>query len=762
MNTVETLVSPFKHLVMTIGELPTTFVESMSYYEAMAWLVNYLEKTVIPTVNNNAAVTEETQKLFIELKEYVDNYFANLDVQEEIDNKLDDMAEAGTLTELITAYLQMKAVLGFDTVSDMASATNVTDGSFARTYGYSVKGDGGGASYFIRTKTEADTPNNTTMIAVGDDYVAILNEFIPTPEQFGCAGDGTTDDTDKLQALITYLESEHLPLYLTKSYGITSLSISSCHIIGRSGKLIEIDSSEAHNMIEADGDCKIEGVRFEGSTLSTCVRFNNTNAGGTCLIEDCYFTGNSAEYIAVTRPNSIIKNCIFDNRGYKTTHEVRFGTGSDGSIISGCTLYDASGFNIQTYNANNIRISNNEIHNKFYTITAVPASSTLTVTVNTADNETQLKRFGVLVDGVINTSASVTNNDNGSYTITFANAVTSSNTITFLGWKSLENVNVNGGCSNIMIDNNRFDVTGDSNIVVGNDYIGTLENPKYIQIIGNNLSNAHDAGIAIISRCDSCLVSNNEIRNCSLGCNNASYNLGVIANNLKNSTISNNLVVIDNTASQAVACVSCTNYSSNYYDKKPSEYTKLAGNSCNLTDVYLPGLGSESQEGIIVDTPSFAYPAMVDLDTAFTSGHPTDDEYFTFSASGGGASQDTTNMLVGSGCIKTGSSSSAFINIRPKLTSMFKKSLVTFRLMAKAETAGDSFSISTYQKNNAGTVLNGTLHELSPSASEWNEYQIQVRTASTLADDTSTRLRITGGTGHVFVDCISVSYQPLP
>lgn len=99
IDTVDT--SPFKKLVMTIGELPTSFVESMTYYECLAWLVNFLETQVIPAVNNNGEAVEELQGLFIELKNYVDTYFDNLDVQDEIDNKLDDMVEAGTFDTII-------------------------------------------------------------------------------------------------------------------------------------------------------------------------------------------------------------------------------------------------------------------------------------------------------------------------------------------------------------------------------------------------------------------------------------------------------------------------------------------------------------------------------------------------------------------------------------------------------------------------------------------------------------------------------------
>ena len=93
--------TPFAHFCCTIGNLPTSYMISLTYEEQLLWLCQYLEKTVIPAVNTNAEAVAELQNLYIQLKEYVDNYFTNLDVQEEINNKLDNMAQSGELAELI-------------------------------------------------------------------------------------------------------------------------------------------------------------------------------------------------------------------------------------------------------------------------------------------------------------------------------------------------------------------------------------------------------------------------------------------------------------------------------------------------------------------------------------------------------------------------------------------------------------------------------------------------------------------------------------
>lgn len=96
---------PFTRFCCSIGAIPASYLVSMSYEEQLLWLCDFLENTVIPTVNNNGEAVAELQSLFIQLKDYVDNYFKNLDVQNEINNKLDEMANDGTLYNIINNTL---------------------------------------------------------------------------------------------------------------------------------------------------------------------------------------------------------------------------------------------------------------------------------------------------------------------------------------------------------------------------------------------------------------------------------------------------------------------------------------------------------------------------------------------------------------------------------------------------------------------------------------------------------------------------------
>lgn len=229
--------SPFTRFCCTIGNIPASYLVAMSYEEQLLWLCNFLENTVIPTINNNGEAVTELQKLFIqftndlsnqqenfeinitklfeELKSFVNNYFDNLDVQTEINNKLNEMQEDGTLQEIISQYLNSKAIFGFDNVNELKEATNLIDGSYAKTLGYYNKNDNGSALYKIRNITNDDVVDDMFIIPLNKDNLIaelIFNDII-LPEQVGCYGNGVNDDTTKFKKLIEYLENNNLNLY---------------------------------------------------------------------------------------------------------------------------------------------------------------------------------------------------------------------------------------------------------------------------------------------------------------------------------------------------------------------------------------------------------------------------------------------------------------------------------------------------------------------------------------------------------------------
>lgn len=161
----------------TIGMIPTSYKVSLTYEEQIIAIGHYLEETVIPALNNNAEAVAELQNLFIELKNYVNNYFDNLDVQEEINNKLDNMAQSGELANIIASYLEVNSLLCFNTINDLKNADNLIDGSFTRIFGKLTYNDGYGNFYKIRALVNTDVIDDDNIVAL-TNYPTLVAEKI--------------------------------------------------------------------------------------------------------------------------------------------------------------------------------------------------------------------------------------------------------------------------------------------------------------------------------------------------------------------------------------------------------------------------------------------------------------------------------------------------------------------------------------------------------------------------------------------------------
>ena len=97
-----TPLQPFKYWCEKI--LPLTYDDSVSYYELLCKVVEYLNYSMddVTTLNEDMTALYES---YSQLQGYVNTYFDNLDVQQEIDNKLDAMVVDGTLTRLVRPFV---------------------------------------------------------------------------------------------------------------------------------------------------------------------------------------------------------------------------------------------------------------------------------------------------------------------------------------------------------------------------------------------------------------------------------------------------------------------------------------------------------------------------------------------------------------------------------------------------------------------------------------------------------------------------------
>lgn len=176
---------PFKWFVLENFPFIEADFDAITNWQLFCKLGKEMNK-IIDSVNLSGEQVELLTDSFNQLKDYVNNFFDNLDVQEEINNKLDEMAEDGTLLELISTYLNSKAIFCFDTVNDMKLSTNLINGSFAKTLGYHNKNDGGKSLYKIREITNSDIIDNGSLIQMNQSNLVaeLIEKFTITPEMF--------------------------------------------------------------------------------------------------------------------------------------------------------------------------------------------------------------------------------------------------------------------------------------------------------------------------------------------------------------------------------------------------------------------------------------------------------------------------------------------------------------------------------------------------------------------------------------------------
>ena len=309
-STITTNLS-FRQLVLMNMQQLTNFpyiekdFDALTDYELLCLVVKFLNDVIANQNEQNASITrmyesflalqtyvnntkDTLEDAFNELDDYVRNYFDNLDVQEEINNKLDQMLEDGVLEQIIEQFLQSTAIWCFDTVDDMKQATNLTNGSYTKTLGFYNMNDGGEGTYKVRTKTVDDVVDNASIIQLYDNTLIaelIFKDYI-SAKQFGAYGDNIHDDTLTLQNAINYCLSKNGILKINNGiYKITdTLNIN---------KTIKIYGE--FNQGKTNDDLIYGAEIHQTGTNKSIFNINGNNYGS--IFENMRLSGDGSDYL---------------------------------------------------------------------------------------------------------------------------------------------------------------------------------------------------------------------------------------------------------------------------------------------------------------------------------------------------------------------------------------------------------------------------------------------------------------------------------
>lgn len=345
--------TPFKWFVLENFPFIEADFDALTEWQLFCKLGKEINKIINST--NTLGTQVET------LTDYVSNYFDNLDVQEEINNKLNDMAESGELEEIIAQYLKISGLVTFNNLTEVKNADNIIEGSRIQTFGFYSFGDKGGAKYLVRKITNQDIVDEKTLIALKDNTLVaeLVIEDIMSPKQFGAKGDGITDDTISINTCINkcnkilFDTAEYLinAVYTENNSIATSINLKSNRNIDFNNSIIKMKSTtqdlyyiircyQENDIILKNGiiegydevppasgtgsgmgiavmDCtnvlidnfKISHCRGDGIYIR---EYSNQKRTNNITVSNCYFKNNRRNQVSLTGGEYVtITNCHF-------------------------------------------------------------------------------------------------------------------------------------------------------------------------------------------------------------------------------------------------------------------------------------------------------------------------------------------------------------------------------------------------------------------------------------------------------------------
>ena len=283
---------PFRYWCQKV--LPLVYDDSLSYYELLCKVVDYLNKTMedVETLHSDV---ENLHSAFEQLESYVNNYFTNLDVQKEINNKLDELVASGELDTILDNYFKKKANT-YLTANDMITDNTLTVGNFCITQGFYSVNDNGNGMYFI-----TDTPDTEILcLKLNNGLFARLwyDNYTINLRQLGV--NSSTDIGEIINSLLTIKANKWHALYLP--YGSYTLNttiiidgVTNFKIYGDIGSTTVNCSVDAIR-IYGGNKCVIEHLLFNGNMYNTGYSISDKNfesqkdRSGNTELNDCVFS----------------------------------------------------------------------------------------------------------------------------------------------------------------------------------------------------------------------------------------------------------------------------------------------------------------------------------------------------------------------------------------------------------------------------------------------------------------------------------------
>lgn len=215
--------------------------------------------------------------------DYINNYFKNLDVQDEIDKKLQEMADSGELANIVSQFLKAPFVY-----SSYASAVqdNLKVNSIFIIRRYALENFSSSGMIFFIVKD----PTSTT-IPYNDKYAECITPII-TPESLGASTRGTTNADNIIKICIEY-SLKGYTIIVDGTYKLNNSYIVNDNFVIKNPKYI----NPTNRLIQYN---KLN-ISFSGSqTMINGIKYSNEIKTGASFQGSCYNSNTKRIIMALT------------------------------------------------------------------------------------------------------------------------------------------------------------------------------------------------------------------------------------------------------------------------------------------------------------------------------------------------------------------------------------------------------------------------------------------------------------------------------
>ena len=250
------------------------------------WIISEVKKA-IEGFKALSAKTDDFETTLNNALEYINNYFKNLDVQEEINNKLEEMKKNGELADIIAAFL--KAPNYYLSVQRMVADTAITNNSVAITASYNTAANDGSCLYWIHT------PKSYAFeIALSNNLYAYPCPMgIPTVREFGATANN--DIETPLKNLINYSTTTNNPCDISGQYQLENPQYINKKYLANYNL-----TSDAGVVYTKNIDINTNGYDYIQSDSS----ITSSIQGGCCV--DINYTGRNIQYVTLSAEHQVI------------------------------------------------------------------------------------------------------------------------------------------------------------------------------------------------------------------------------------------------------------------------------------------------------------------------------------------------------------------------------------------------------------------------------------------------------------------------